>query len=206
MPFSRTENRDRIIALIVIAFLVIVYWKSPKHTLYQEMAVSDTKEIDQLAASITNGLSTDLQKTKAIHDWVAKNITYDTENFFNGTINSREYTAHETLKKRTAVCAGYANLNAALHRAAGIPVKVVSGVALGYGLKGKAWSEVDTTKPNHAWNEVYVNGKWIIEDPTWDAGYVTPDKKFVFSLRDTYFGPDPKEFAKDHLKLTEVEY
>ncbi|QGG48046.1 hypothetical protein FTV88_1948 [Heliorestis convoluta] len=59
-------------------------------------------------------------------------------------------------------------------------MKVFSGVVRGYGLQDKEWHEIDLNQSNLAWNEVYINGRWVIQDPTWNAGYVTMDGEFVF--------------------------
>ncbi|HWQ72005.1 MAG TPA: hypothetical protein VN370_06745, partial [Desulfitobacteriaceae bacterium] len=39
---------------------------------------SDSQEIVSLALKITDGKNDDLKKSKAIHDWIARNIAYDT--------------------------------------------------------------------------------------------------------------------------------
>ncbi len=101
---------------------------------------SDSSEIIELANDITKGLQTDMEKTKAIHNWIAKNIAYDADAFFSGTNSSMG--ALETLHNNKGVCNSYSELNAALHRAVGIRAKVISGVALGFGLP-KNWNEVD---------------------------------------------------------------
>lgn len=160
---------------------------------------SDNSQIVALAKQITLGRKTDLEKTKAIHDWIATHIAYDTKAYFKGTAVS--YTAQDTLRLRSAMCNGYANLNAALHRAVGIKAKIVSGVAIHLS-KGATWKKTDKNKANHAWNEVLVNGKWIIEDTTWDAGVVNfSTQTFKFKLSNKYFNPVPAKFALDHYKL-----
>ena len=55
-------------------------------------------------------------------------------------------------------------------RSIGIPCNIVSGYALG--IDGvDTWAELtDTKTQNHAWNEVYIDGRWVIVDTTWDCG------------------------------------
>lgn len=167
-----------------------------------EYVQSDNSEIITLANDITKGLTTDMEKTKAIHDWIASNIAYDTEAYFSNKIHS--YTSLETLQSKKAVCNGYAYLNAALHRAIGIKAKVVGGIAI-WGTQGETWENTEKTTENHAWNEIYVDGKWIIEDTTWDAGYVDfSAQTFTFKLKEQYFNPTLEEFEKDHHKLSEI--
>ncbi|MHB1653631.1 MAG: cell wall-binding repeat-containing protein [Desulfitobacteriaceae bacterium] len=163
-----------------------------------DLVESDSSEIIKLANDITKGLQTDMEKTKAIHDWIAKNITYDTDAFFKGTSSSMG--ALETLHTKKGICHSYSELNAALHRAMGIRAKIISGIALGYGMS-KNWNEVDKTKANHNWNEVFIDNRWIIEDTTWDAGGIDGSGNFRFQYKDQYFNPSPETFSMDHLKL-----
>lgn len=163
---------------------------------------SDNEEIVSLAQDITKNADGDLAKVRAIHDWVAKNISYDTDDFFNDLGKSQD--AYSTYKNKTAICQGYADLTAALLRAVGIQAKVIGGVALGYGMPN-SWDTVDKTKSNHAWNEALVNGNWIILDTTWDSGYIdSTSNKFVGSYKDNYFNPTAEDFAKDHWKNEEL--
>ena len=150
---------------------------------------SDSEEIINLAKKITEGLSDDIEKSKAIHDWIAKNIAYDT-----GYINkpAKNFSALETLKLKKTLCNGYAKLNAALHRAIGIPTRVIAGTVY--------YSDKNEYKGGfHAWNEIYINGKWINVDVTRDAGYVNSKNKFIFSYQDKYFNIPDDVFQK-HMK------
>lgn len=158
-----------------------------------EYIESDSKEIITLANKITELCSSDMEKTKAIHDWVASNVAYDTEAYYSGNLHN--YGAIETMNEKKAVCNGYANLTAALNRAVGIKAKYVSGTA-----KNNMNNNSDKGIP-HGWNETFVDNKWIIQDVTWDAGFT--DKrthKFTFELSDKYFNPSPNKFLLDHTK------
>lgn len=155
-----------------------------------ELIQSDDPEIIKLSHLITKDLPDNYSKLRAIHDWVADNIIYDmymyrTDYFEDYSfIKDKDYTASGTLKSRISVCAGYANLTAALARSAGIPCKVVTGFADGsneinsfydmfqrYKEYKKTGNErvFDGMETNHAWNEAFVDGRWIILDTTWDS-------------------------------------
>jgi transglutaminase-like putative cysteine protease len=149
---------------------------------------SDNEEIIELARSITQGLQSELEKAHAIHDWVASNIAYDTESYFAGTYQNKEWDAVTVLHNRLGICQGYSNLTAALNRAAGLHSVVVTGEA---DVFKTGWS-------GHAWNKVQVDGRWITEDTTWDAGAVNYQGKFHFDLKQKYFDPKPEVFALDH--------
>jgi hypothetical protein len=153
---------------------------------------SDLAEIITLAEKITQGLQTEMEKTKAIHDWVASHIAYDVDSYFQNTYAQKNWDALTVLHSGQAICQGYSNLTAALNRAVGIRARVLRGSADVYSV---GWSD-------HAWNEVYADGRWISQDTTWDAGGVNwQTKKFQFSLKEKYFDPKAEAFAVDHRPL-----
>jgi hypothetical protein len=159
----------------------------------EQYVESDSPEIIELASNIVLGLNTDRDKTLAIHDYVATHIAYDTAAYFNNNIH--EYSALETLKDRKAVCNGYANLITALNRAVGIKTKYVSGTA---------WSSESEVSQKHAWNETYIDGRWLTQDATFDAGYIEEgEKKFRFRMSHRYFDPSISDFEKNHHKDSE---
>ena len=188
---------------------------------------SDDPEIASLAKHLTLGLRTDLEKSTAIYDWIVHHIGYD-QDMITGTV-PYQTTALETFRRGKSVCEGYAHLNAALHRAVGIPAKYVYGAVLDLG-KDESWNSKNSKDARHAWNEVRIKGKWTVEDSTWDA--VGPEAtffgsgaikavgeqfeklanrfSFIKKLQGsgsrsgrTYFDPNPEDFAKDHIKLGE---
>ena len=155
---------------------------------------SNNNEIIKLSRSLVNENMTDLEKAKAIHDWVAGNIKYDYEAYLAGELGLK--TASATLKNKSGLCSGYSFLFAALCRSAGLPTKVVYGQ-----MKGSNGWETQ----NHAWNEVMIDGKWIAVDTTWDSGYIQ-DNRFVSSLSSKYFNPAPKFFAETYSGSKEMIY
>ncbi|MCL6460026.1 MAG: S-layer homology domain-containing protein, partial [Gorillibacterium sp.] len=136
------------------------------HTfLFPEHGVqSEHPEIIQLAESITNGLISDYDKTKAIHDWVTRNIAYDAKNYYADTISDVDNFSLNVIHSRVAICTGYAYLTAALNRAVGIRTQIIEGIAGTDEIKA-AMNDDPTdmaAAANHAWNEVWIDGKWII--------------------------------------------
>jgi hypothetical protein len=99
---------------------------------------------------------------------VANNIWYDEDAVRTG--NRDDNTALGALRLGHAVCDGYAKLTAALLRAAHIPAKFVYGYALG--IDGNEWpsKELNIHDSNHAWNEAFIDGRWVVIDTTWDSG------------------------------------
>jgi transglutaminase-like putative cysteine protease len=136
------------------------------------MVQSDDPGLVSIAHSIVSGKTADSEKSRAIFEWVSKNISYNAA--LVNDPNPPLYSALETYQTRNVLCSGYADLSAALHRAVGIQAKVVYG-------------------ENHAWNEIMINGVWQIEDPTYGAGFINAaTMKFVRSYHPAYFSKSDK--------------
>ena len=175
------------------------YYTQPSH-----WVESDAAEIKALAEKIVSSGDSDYEKVRKVHDWVAGNIWYDYDSLYSGA--SAEVDALKVLKLKRSVCHGYANLTAALLRSMGIPTKVTCGYALGVSTNG-AWT--DANKANHAWNEAYVDGRWVILDTTWDSGNKYQGGRFSegTGLRSRkYFDPTLEFFSADHKIFPEDEY
>ncbi|MBS6729587.1 MAG: transglutaminase domain-containing protein [Lachnospiraceae bacterium oral taxon 082] len=142
----------------------LAYYRQPSSDIQ-----SDNQEIIDLANSITAGITNDYDKAVAIHDWVCNNIYYDWDSYSSKNYTGMDTSALGTLHSKRSVCDGYSNLTAALLRAAGVPAKKISGFALG--VSNDYWPEnFDPNKDtNHAWNEFWANGRWVILDTTWDS-------------------------------------
>ncbi|MDP2856895.1 MAG: transglutaminase-like domain-containing protein [Bacillota bacterium] len=118
---------------------------------------SDNAEIVALARSICLPTMTEAEKTRAIYDWVTENVAYDVDGFVAGSPLENRAKASQVLKSKRGICLEYSYLVAALARAAGLQAKVICGYLRG-------------SRVNHAWNEVYAGGKWIVLDTTLGAG------------------------------------
>jgi len=125
--------------------------------------------IRNLAQEIVQGITNDYDKILAINNWVADNIYYDFDAFRSGNLRGISTDAYGTLKSRRSVCQGYAELTDALLRAAGIPSRIATGFARGYSTRGQSWEQINITSSNHAWNEAFVDGRWVVFDPTWNS-------------------------------------
>ncbi len=146
-----------------------------------EEVQSDNLYIIKLALKLTESLDNDSDKVKKIHDYVAYKVTYNMQGYLDGTYINNPTDALSVLNNPVTVCAGYANLFAALSRAAHIRTSIVFGKAT-----------VGIGTGDHAWNEVLIDGEWKIIDVTWDD---------VETLRYDYFFPTLEDFSKDHQKI-----
>lgn len=148
---------------------ILSFTDGSEYILPSKLVQSHHPEIQQLADELTMGLKTDEEKSRAIYKWVASNISYDTESYFSDPTNPRYYSSLETLRNKQALCSGYANLNAALHRSVGIEVRVVYG-------------------EGHAWNEVKISDRWQEQDPTYGSGGLDMNNKsFIPQFNEQYF-------------------
>lgn len=121
---------------------------------------SNDRTIRALAARITEGQATDLDRVKALVDWIQANIRREAVDVFS---------ALDALQTRRAECQGHAWLYAALARSIGIPTRVVSGLVYTEEFQGFLY---------HSWNESRMDGAWLPVDPTFgqipaDATHVT---------------------------------
>lgn len=160
----------------------------------------DNPSVKALAKRLTADCTTDYEKAAAIHDYICDTFYYDND------MASRDVIAVDSAAKILAsnrgVCSGFANAYAALCRSSGIPCVVVTGYAVGMNTDDVTWTEETALaeRPNHAWNEVYADGRWIIVDTTWDCGnsYEKGHIKDEAEARHLYFDANLRYFSSNH--------
>ncbi|HHW58093.1 MAG TPA: transglutaminase [Clostridia bacterium] len=141
---------------------------------------SKAKEI--ISKIITPGMN-ELQKAKAIHDYIVKHTKYDYKNYINNTIPIESFTAYGVLIKGVGVCQGYTAAFNLLANMAGLESIGVSGTGI---RNGKAVP--------HAWSMVKINGEIRYIDVTWDDPVPDRGDKVMY----TYFNLTEKQIEKDH--------
>lgn len=152
------------------------------------------QSVAALAAYLARAGSDDLTRARALFRWIAGNIEYDAVGFRTG--NHGDQSADGVLRSRSSVCEGYARLTESLGAAMGLEVQVVSGWSKGYGYTTGQRFDGPT---NHAWNAVRIDGRWRLMDPTWGAGYLDQQGRFVRRFQEHYFLTAPDAFVFDHL-------
>ena len=113
------------------------------------------------AKDLTKNAKNNQEKVKVIYDYVTKNIKYDDKKA-NTVETGYIPSIDETLKSQSGICYDYSVLTAAMLRSIDIPTKLVMGYK-------------NDIEKYHAWNEVYLDGKWINLDTTYDSAYVQKD-------------------------------
>jgi transglutaminase-like putative cysteine protease len=128
-------------------------------------------------------------RVKALHDYVANRTAYDGPAYRAGNIPIEDGDAEKTFERRLGVCAGYAQLLAALGKASGDEIVYVVGNVR------TEDSPVDGAP--HAWNGAKINGRWYLIDPTFDAGYLDGETFHKKYTSDYLFTP-PDVFGVSH--------
>lgn len=149
---------------------------------FQEMKKQVNIKAKQIISQIIEPGMTDLEKAKAIHDYIVLNTKYDYENFLKNTVPQESYTAYGVLVKGTGVCQGY---TAAFNLLANM-----SGIK-SIGIAGKTVK----SQEKHMWNMVNINGQIRYIDATWDD----PVPDIPGRVRYDYFNISAQELAKTHI-------
>ena len=175
---------------------------------------TDLKNLPELAYNLTNDLSTDVEKFRAIYTWVSTNIEPDYNSVRKNSIKRTKFQ-NDSLKlcdwnktfsvavfkklreEKKTVCTGYAYLVKKLANLADINCEIIDG----YGRMENA-IEKELQIPNHSWNAVQLNNKWYLCDATWSSGtYDLNNYTFEFNYNDGYFLANPELFAKNHFPI-----
>ncbi|MCL2867399.1 MAG: transglutaminase-like domain-containing protein [Clostridia bacterium] len=100
------------------------------------------------------GLTSDEDKVKAVWDFLAKNMVYD---YIKAATVKSGYVPDVdlTLSQKRGICFDYSSLYACMLRSQGIPTRLVVGNL-----------NVAGNSQYHAWNSIYLGGKWVHRDAT----------------------------------------
>lgn len=144
------------------------YWLQPSNKVdYNNTNVS------KVAHLVTKDCTTDKDRTIKIYSYVVNNMKYDYKQVNNTHSAIYRYTASQAIERKQGICYDYSILYAALSRANNIPCKIAKG-----------YTE-DTDDGYHAWNEVYVNNRWVMLDTTiGDCWAEQKDKMKYFDIRE----------------------
>ncbi|MNV73056.1 Transglutaminase-like superfamily protein [compost metagenome] len=114
------------------------------------------------ATELTENAIGDKEKVEIIYKYIINNIIYD----WNKNVGV-DYLPiiDKTIESKQGICYDFASLFASMLRSLNIPTKLVTG------------NSTYVTK-YHAWNEVYLDNKWVIIDTTVDNGLKKSNKKF----------------------------
>ncbi|MEG1825802.1 MAG: transglutaminase domain-containing protein [Gordonibacter sp.] len=112
------------------------------------------------ASELAAGAQNEGDVLREVYTWIVENITYDTAKAEQLTATSGYIPNPDaTLAEKKGICFDYVSLGAAMLRSQGIPCKIVTGY-------------VSPDSIYHAWNLVYLDGRWTsvrisVEANTW---------------------------------------
>lgn len=146
------------------------------------------KSSAEIVGPLIASLQTEHERVRVIYRWITDNITY--------SFSNRTSDPNKVLKKRKAVCAGYAALFKEMLNNAGITSEIV----VGYTKTEIKDIGKKLERPDHAWNAVRINQEWYLIDVTWASGHRdVKSRKFIKQHDELYFLSPPELFVKKHL-------
>ena len=130
-------------------------------------------KIKALVKSLTSGLTDNIDKAKALFNYVRDNVDYQ---YYYNTHKG----AVKTLNSKGGNCVDQAHLLVAMYRAAGFKARYVHGFCNFYD-DGKTYG--------HVWTQVLIGNTWVVGDPINHANSLGKVKNWnpnTFSLKSRY--------------------
>lgn len=152
----------------------------------QEIDWDDQRKAIKVAQKLIEDRSKELGRklteeeiTRLLYEYIIERIVYD-YNKVNELTATYLPNIDDTVTSQKGICYDYSSLFAAMLRNQGIPTKMAKGYST-------------FTDVYHAWNEIYVGGKWLIVDSTTDAFLFQNKVQFQFEKQ-----------AQDYNKAKEI--
>lgn len=150
------------------------------------------EQLRNVVKSLISGKVNNYEKAYSIYNWLAENFYYDSN------LKDKNTTVPKTMKELLVdkVCDSneFATLYSTMLRSAGIPSRSVFGIAL--------VNNRNATQPtvHHYWNEVYLDGGWIIVDVSMACSnrYIDGNKIRSPKTSDIYFDSTLDFFSYSH--------
>lgn len=184
IPFSISNGCVNFIPSAILANNIIFFEKFPN---YDRRILQNTAHIQagninirNLARQIVENSDTQLDKIRAVHEWVAKNISYDYDSLIDDVHVMKDNTALGAYAGRKCVCRGYTNLVVALLRSLHIPAVCVYCQSLNVSKEGR-WDNNNNSygQVNHVFPAAYTGNRWVLMDTTWDSRNIFENGHFL---------------------------
>ncbi len=116
------------------------------------------KNLNKIINSIISDDMSELEKEQAVYKWLCTNCEYDYRHYDIPSAAPREsYEPYGAIIEGKAVCLGYATAFQLFMDVLDIECITVVGAAF-------------SSREDHAWNMVKIDGEWFCVDSTWDEG------------------------------------
>jgi transglutaminase-like putative cysteine protease len=187
---SRFETRDRATDFTRMDRRIALepdarrFYTEPTHLLPTDGIVRET------AMKVTKGAKTDLDKARAIYDWIVENTFRDPKTRGCGVGDIKFMLETKNLSGK---CADLNALFTGLARASGLPAREIYGVRVAksqFGYRSLGAGTENITRAQHCRAEVFINGLgWVPVDPADVRKVVLEEKPQPATLQDPVVPP-----------------
>ncbi len=187
----------KLLAIFVPAVFMVLTTSAQNHfdaeRMYVNIPSSQTASSAGIAAYINSHYSSGDKKISAIYSWLTANIKYDADSIHYVILDEdNEERVSWALRRKRGVCENFAAIFTDVANQCGINSFAVQGFT-------KQGGSLD--RAPHVWCVAFVDKKWGLFDPTWDAGRVG---SISFDPHYKYFDVPPEEFIQSHLPFDPV--
>ena len=127
-------------------------------------------EVKRIMNLVVKKDNSDYENIKALHDYIINNTKYDEEKTEFADSKYASSIAYGALFEHYATCNGYTDTMAIFMSLMGIKnYKIATTKA-----------DLKTTSTGHVWNAVYLDGKWLHMDLTWDDPVSTSGEDYLY--------------------------
>ena len=162
----------------------------------RERAAEILRQIKEISDEVCEGLNGELDKARALSQWVSQNIFYDHDAKDNGVTDDM-LTLEYLLENHRSVCYGWTNLYSALCQAQGIECYNVNGSVV---TGSRCFLQTEPSdERSHSWNMLIIDGEKIWVDTVWNSTNRFSKGEYQFdSTKMHYFGITNGLLAHDH--------
>lgn len=156
-------------------------------------------ELTRIAAEVTAYAADDYEKARLLSAWVAENIYYDYD-ARDSSVTADTIALYNVLQTRRTVCAGFANMYAALLEAVGIRAVNIKGSVTASSL-GITYENLGESAENHEWCAFYCEAeqRWVLTDACWNSGNNYKGGSYNKGMpHEKYFDITPLAFSLNH--------
>jgi Transglutaminase-like domain len=212
--------------LVFLSFFLFVFYAfsqrpNPRFASVDSLAkqIIYRGHLDSLTSALTKPYQEQILKGRAIFKWITENIRYDYKCYDKYTYAGKDPKTYKcsddkecapkkiaweinyinkVLRKKKAVCAGYAMLFKKMCDLAGLRSEIISGYSR------SEYYQVGTPGTlDHAWNALWIDSAYYLLDATWAAGGCTEDEdgkllSFHMGFNDYYWLTPPLDFSRNH--------
>jgi transglutaminase-like putative cysteine protease len=119
-----------------------------------------------LAKELTKNKTTDAEKIEVCYQYMVQQFKYDFAKLKNLQYDYIP-VIDDVVKKKLGICYDYSAVLASMLRSLGIKCKLIMGYT-------------PNVKEYHAWNQISMDGKWVVVDTTYDSQMYAAKVKYSF--------------------------